>query len=262
MKLNGLYELYDCTVSGDTVMFYAQCTMSEAMALQGGDFTVSNEESDIAVYSGYTITRIERDQASFEDNKTFIFATRKLEDSTAEVIGGLEKSVSLLISAEKRNEAFQDGIGLKVDELNQNAMSNAEEFAQYKSAVPSMLMRADLTDAEALSCSGMYPEWTIGFDYKKDWIISFENQLYRIGQDHTSQEQWKPGETGTESLYSAISFSGEYEVWKEWDGISGSYAINQIVKDPNDGKLYKSKVPNNVWGPPNTQPDYWEEYTA
>lgn len=247
MKLNS-YELYRYDVHNDTAVFLVGCGMSEAISLQGQDLVINDGESDIAVYSGYTLTRIEKDPSLCEIERTYIYAERKLDDTTKDVISGLEKSLALMIDASNRNEEFQNGV--------------EDQISRYKNALPSIFMRADLTDAEALSCSEMYPEWTIGFSYKKDWIISFENQLYRIGQDHTSQEQWKPGETGTESLYSAISFSGDYEVWKEWDGISGSYAINQIVKDPNDGKLYKSKIPNNVWGPPSTQPDYWEEYTA
>lgn len=107
-----------------------------------------------------------------------------------------------------------------------------------------------------------FMSWQPGYDYKKDWIIEYDGSLYRIGQDHTSQAQWIPGTTGTESLYSKIEIVEEgYEVWQEWDGVSGSYANGQIVKDPTDGQLYKSLIDNNVWGPPSTQPNYWQLYT-
>lgn len=149
---------------------------------------------------------------------------------------------------------------ISLERLSAKINSVGRSNATYASVLPSLLMRANFTDAEAIEYKSLYPEWKVGVDYKKDWIISHEGELYRIGKDHTSQEQWIPGELGTESLYSHISFDGDYEVWKEWDGVSGSYAQDQIVKDPNDGKLYKSKTPNNVWGPPSTQPDYWELY--
>lgn len=119
----------------------------------------------------------------------------------------------------------------------------------------------DLTDEQALSIPLLFDEWTVGKDYKKDYIVRHNGELYRIGQDRTSQEQWKPGAEGTTALYSHITITEEgYEVWKAWDGVSGMYAEGQIVEDPDDGQLYKSKIPNNVWGPPSQQPMYWELY--
>lgn len=119
----------------------------------------------------------------------------------------------------------------------------------------------NLTDDQALSIPLLFDEWTVGKEYKKDYIVRYNGELYRIGQTHTSQEQWKPGDEGTTALYSHISITGEgYEVWKPWDGVSGMYDEGQIVEDPDDGQLYKSKIPNNVWGPPSQQLTYWELY--
>ena len=119
----------------------------------------------------------------------------------------------------------------------------------------------NLTDVQALSIPLLFDEWTVGKEYKKDYIVRYNGELYRIGQTHTSQEQWKPGDEGTTALYSHISITGEgYEVWKPWDGVSGMYDEGQIVEDPDDSQLYKSKIPNNVWGPPSQQPMYWELY--
>ena len=99
---------------------------------------------------------------------------------------------------------------------------------------------------------------------KKDFILRYEGDLYRVGQPQLEvSEIYIPGTAGTESLYSKIEFGeGGYEVWKEWDGISGIYQQDQVVIDPfDDNNLYISKIPNNVWGPPHEQPDYWDPYT-
>lgn len=121
---------------------------------------------------------------------------------------------------------------------------------------------ATLTNKQALSVSLLFDEWKVGTAYKKDKIIRYGEDLYRIGQDHTAQAQWIPGSTGVDALYSKISIDEEgYEVWKEWDGVSGKYDQGQVVRDPNDNQLYKSKIPNNVWGPPSQTPDQWELYT-
>lgn len=119
----------------------------------------------------------------------------------------------------------------------------------------------NLTDEQALKLNLLFETWIKGMECKKDHIVRHKGELYRIGQDHTAQEQWKPGDKGTTALYSHIKITEEgYEVWKAWDGVSGIYSEGQIVEDPEDGLLYKSKIDNNVWGPPHTTPDYWELY--
>lgn len=119
----------------------------------------------------------------------------------------------------------------------------------------------NFTDEQALELDLLFETWVKGMNCKKDHIVRHEGELYRIGQDHTAQEQWKPGDKGTTALYSHITLTEDgYEVWKAWDGVSGLYSEGQIVEDPEDGKLYKSKIPNNVWGPPHTFLDYWELY--
>lgn len=119
----------------------------------------------------------------------------------------------------------------------------------------------NFTDKQALALDLLFETWVVGMNCKKDHIVRYDGELYRIGQDHTAQEQWKPGDKGTTALYSHINITEEgYEVWKAWDGVSGIYKKDQIVEDPENGLLYKSKIDNNVWGPPHTTPDYWELY--
>lgn len=147
--------------------------------------------------------------------------------------------------------------------LAANIQAITKNASTIIAAFPAIIMRADLTDTEVVQFKAVYPEWSelVGTELKQGWIITHEGELYRIGQTHTAQSQWVPGETGTDALYSHISINEDgYEVWKEWDGVSGLYDRDQIVHDPFDGdNLYKSKIPNNVWGPPSQQPNYWEK---
>ena len=153
-------------------------------------------------------------------------------------------------------QADREALARNIAQITKNA-------ALVTTAFPSIIMRVDLTDTEAVQFKAVYPEWSelVGTELKQGWIIAHEGELYRIGQTHTAQSQWVPGETGTDALYSHISINEDgYEVWKEWDGVSGLYDQDQIVHDPFDGdNLYKSKIPNNVWGPPSQQPNYWEK---
>lgn len=149
--------------------------------------------------------------------------------------------------------------------IAQNILNVTGRSSLIAEAAPLMIMQTNLTDAQAVEFTDLYHDWTPGETYKLGYIVRYEGELYRIGQPEiTASDTYKPGAEGTESIYSHISIDPEtgYEVWKEWDGISGIYAQDQIVQDPFDGnKLYKSKIPNNVWGPPHEQLDYWELYS-
>lgn len=158
-------------------------------------------------------------------------------------------------------ELIEDPLPLSDEEKQIN--EEAERLNQLQKATMLFVNETapNLTDEQALSTPLLFDEWIKNKKYKKDYIVRYNGELYRIGQTHTSQEQWKPGDEGTTALYSHISITGEgYEVWKPWDGVSGIYTEGQIVEDPNDGNLYKSKIANNVWGPPSQQLTYWELY--
>ena len=62
-----------------------------------------------------------------------------------------------------------------------------------------------LTDSDALAVKSVYPDWgtLIGKTVKKDEKMQYDGKLWKVLQEHTVQEQWKPG-TGTESLYTEI----------------------------------------------------------
>lgn len=62
-----------------------------------------------------------------------------------------------------------------------------------------------LTDNDALSVKSIYPEWEtlIGKEVKQGDKMQCDGRLWKVLQQHTVQEQWRPG-TGTESLYTEI----------------------------------------------------------
>lgn len=121
----------------------------------------------------------------------------------------------------------------------------------------------DLTNSDAGQVRNFIKDWREDTAYKKDRLVRYENEIYRIGQDLVSSLVFKPGDEGTTALYSHILLDDlGFEIWQEFDGVSGSYAFGQIVYDRDAGEHYTSNLPNNVWGPPSTQPDYWHVTTA
>ena len=235
-KLNDI----DCTgyaLRNNTLIFtLTNTTMSNVASLDGQILNYQTNTGDIlGQFRGYELI-----STSKEGNDIQALFMRKLDEATKSSIEALEVNLA---------------------NLQKTARTSIIYLSSLTDSIPSLIMRANLTNKEAATYISVYPEWQVGFDYKKDWIIRYGEDLYRIGQDHTSQEQWIPGADGTTALYSKIEITeGGYEVWQEWDGVSGSYANGQIVQDPTDEKLYKSLIDNNVWGPPSEQPNYWELY--
>ena len=211
--------------------------LTDISALDKTTLTLTIDSEHQYTFGGFKILSIDKQGSSY----TVLF-DKKLDDATKASIEALEMNLA---------------------NLTQVTQASIMSLATVTDPVPSLLMRANLTDDEAVTYISAYPEWQVGFDYKKDWIIRHGEDLYRIGQDHTSHEQWVPGADGTTALYSKIDISEDgYETWQEWDGVSGAYAKDQVVRDPTDEQLYKSLIDNNVWGPPSKQPNYWDLYEA
>lgn len=114
-----------------------------------------------------------------------------------------------------------------------------------------------LTEEEAMQIATVYPAYEVGKAYKVDEIISYgvnevgDPQLYKVAQEHTSQEDWTPD--NAPALYTPIGLTDKgYPVWSKPTGAHDAYNIGDIV-DYN-GTLYKSLIDGNVYSP--------EEYTA
>lgn len=76
-----------------------------------------------------------------------------------------------------------------------------------------------LSDEDALQAKTMYPKWSPGVLYKADFKFLYNEALYRVLQEHTSQETWSP-DIGTETLYARIdeTHSGEMSDPIPYDG--------------------------------------------
>ena len=60
-----------------------------------------------------------------------------------------------------------------------------------------------LTDTEALSVKTLYPAWETGIDVKQGEKYLYEGGLWKVRQDHKTQEGWKPS-MDTASLWERI----------------------------------------------------------
>ena len=141
-------------------------------------------------------------------------------------------------------------------------MTKLQMAEQFRRAV--QLFIRSLTNEEAMEVAAVYPKYEVGKEYKTDDIFSYgENgvgdpQLYRVEQDHTSQEDWIPSDN--RALYTPIGLTDEgYPIWAQPTGAHDAYNKNDVVEF--EGVLYKSLIDGNTYSPV-AYPAGWEVVTA
>ena len=121
--------------------------------------------------------------------------------------------------------------------------------AEYQSNI------ATLSDDVALLIPEVYPVWSgNSVEYKKDMRVTYNSVLYKVLQDHTSQETWTP--TDAPSLFAKVLTSTE--TIPDWEQPTAENAYMKGDKVRYNGKVYESLIDNNVWSP-EAYPAGWKE---
>lgn len=140
------------------------------------------------------------------------------------------------------------------EELTAMQQAQAEREAQERTRplslgeVQEMMVRAQINtlavdDATALRMIAFYPPWESGKDYTSangcpvGYKATRNGRLWKLRQEHTSQDNWAPGETGTESLWEEICESHD---GTKYDPIpySGNMALEAGKYYIQSGKTY------------------------
>lgn len=136
-----------------------------------------------------------------------------------------------------------------------NKLQMAEQFRQAL-----QMFAASLSEDKALEIATVYPNWSAHKNYTTgDYLQYGENsigdpQLYKVVQNHISQEDWLP--SNTPSLYTALGLDDSgHPVWSQPTGAHDAYNKGDIVN--YNGILYRSLVDGNTWSP-EVMPTNWE----
>lgn len=140
-------------------------------------------------------------------------------------------------------------------------MDKLQKAEQFRRAV--QFFAASLGEAQAQEVATIYPPYAPGTAYTKgQYIIDGEDEngdpvLYRVEQDHTSQENWPPA--GNPSLYTCISLTpGGYPIWSPPTGAQDAYNTGDIVS--YEDKLWKSNIDGNTTIPGSDE-RWWSQYS-
>ncbi len=130
-----------------------------------------------------------------------------------------------------------------------NRLEKAREFRRKINAnlqATRKLIRVDeLDEDELLDMIDLYEPYEIGKDYKVDDIFKYEGKLYKVIQEHTSQEGWIPSELP--ALYLSMMPENIIPEWVQPTGIHDAYNIGDKVI--YEGQVYESTIDNNTWSP-------------
>ena len=117
----------------------------------------------------------------------------------------------------------------------------------------------NLDDQDALDNIELFGTWKgNGVSYNTGDRVRYNGVLYKVLQDHTSQEGWTP--ESAPSLFAKVLIpdpQGEIPVWEQPSSTS-FYNIGDKVHYPTlEDPVYISLVDYNVW-PPLSAPGIWE----
>jgi len=112
---------------------------------------------------------------------------------------------------------------------------------------------ASLSEEDALSAPELYPHWRENLNLKVNERIYWNDKLYRVVQEHTTQLGWEPDIT--RALFTEITKPGEIPEWRQPTGAQDAYNIGDKVRYNN--LVYESIIANNIWSP-ETYPAGWK----
>lgn len=107
-------------------------------------------------------------------------------------------------------------------------------------------LREMATDEMSLQVPNLYPIWKSETSYMTNDRVLYNDVLYRVLQDHTSQETWTPDVAV--SLFAKVLIP-DVDVIPEWEQPDSTNPYMTGDKVTYNGKTWVSTVDNNVWAP-------------
>ena len=106
-------------------------------------------------------------------------------------------------------------------------------------------LRELATDDMSLQVPEIYPTWREGIAYTTNTRILYNEVLYKVLLDHTSQADWTP--EVAPSLFAKV-LTSETEIL-EWVQPDSTNPYMKGDKVTHNGKVWVSTIDNNIWEP-------------
>lgn len=101
-------------------------------------------------------------------------------------------------------------------------------------------------DSVVLETPQLLPEWKTGITYKTGKKIQYGGIVWKVLQDHTSQDGWEPG--AAPSLFAEVLIP-DPDVIPEWKQPDSTNPYMKGDKVTHNGTTWICTIDNNVWEP-------------
>ena len=101
-------------------------------------------------------------------------------------------------------------------------------------------------DTVVLEIPQLLPEWKAGVAYTTGKKIQYGGVVWKVLQDHTSQEGWEPGVAP--SLFAEVLIP-DPDVIPEWKQPDSTNPYMKGDKVTHNGTTWVCNIDNNVWEP-------------
>lgn len=130
---------------------------------------------------------------------------------------------------------------LSLAEIGINNIYEAEILRQELNDITS-----SMTDEEASERPFLFPSWKINTNYSIDTRVRYCGRIFKVLQNHTSQEDWTPSRAP--SLFAEIltDDSGEPQAWVQPSSTNPYLVGDRVIFNNN---IYESIIDNNIWSP-------------
>jgi len=131
-------------------------------------------------------------------------------------------------------------------------INSIEEAIQLRTELNEII--GEMTDEEAVERPILFPNWKSGKEYTINERIRYGGRIFKVLQNHTSQDDWTPSRTP--SLFAEIltSEDGEPQEWQQPSSTNPYLTGDKVIYE---GLIYESLIDNNVWRP-DLYPDGWK----
>lgn len=103
-----------------------------------------------------------------------------------------------------------------------------------------------MTDEEILKYPDFVEKWKSGKSYKAGKRLEHSGTIYKVLQDHTSQDDWTPDVSPSLFAKVLITYPTVIPEWEQPDSTNPYSAGDKVT---HNGKTWVSDVDNNVWEP-------------
>lgn len=153
------------------------------------------------------------------------------------------------------NEGWQDYVAPTPEPTPQTEPTLDDRVSAFERLMNVGTQIVALDDEAALQVIALFPAWAehIGKELHAGERYYYDEQLWKVLQDHTAQSEWHPDVAP--SLFVKVSIE-EFPQWVQPAGATDAYNIGEKVS--HNGKHWQSLVDGNVWEPSEDVPALWQ----